>query len=40
MQQYLIMYVKALYQKGFIDKEDLKKDVTEVTIEKKHFKKN
>lgn len=36
----LIMYVKALYQKGFIDKEDLKKDVTEVTIEKKHFKKN
>lgn len=36
----LIMYVKALYQKGFIDKKDLKKDVTEVTIEKKHFKKN
>lgn len=35
----LIMYVKALYQKGFIDKDDLKKDVTEVTIEKKHHKK-
>ena len=36
----LIMYVKALYQKGFIDKQDLKKDVTEVTIEKKHSKNN
>ena len=24
----LIMYVKSLYKKGFIDKEDLKKDVT------------
>lgn len=35
----LIMYVKALYQKGFIDKDDLKKDVTEVTIEKKHHSK-
>lgn len=29
----LIMYVKSLYTKGFIDKEDLKKDVT--TVDKK-----
>lgn len=33
-----VMYVKALYQKGFIDKDDLNKDVTEVTIEKTHKK--
>lgn len=26
----LVMYVKSLYNKGFIDKEDLKKDVTAV----------
>lgn len=32
----LIMYVKDLYQKGFIDKQDLKK---EVTIDKKEKKK-
>ncbi len=32
----LIMYVKDLYQKGFIDKEDLKK---EVTVDKKEKKK-
>lgn len=29
----LIMYVKSLYKKGFIDKDDLKKDVT--TVDKK-----
>lgn len=33
----LIMYVKDLYQKGFIDKQDLKK---EVTVDKKEKKKN
>lgn len=33
----LIMYVKDLYQKGFIDKEDLKK---EVTVDKKEKKKD
>ena len=33
----LIMYVKDLYQKGFIDKQDLKK---EVTIDKKEKKKS
>lgn len=30
----LIMYVKSLYNNGFIDKEDLKKDVT--TVDKKN----
>lgn len=34
----LVMYVKDLYQKGFIDKQDLKKDVTEVTVERKERK--
>jgi len=32
----LVMYVKDLYQKGFIDKQDLKK---EVTVDKKEKKK-
>ena len=32
----LIMYIKDLYQKGFIDKDDLKK---EVTVDKKEVKK-
>ena len=32
----LIMYIKDLYKKGFIDKEDLKK---EVTVDKKEKKK-
>jgi len=32
----LIMYIKDLYQKGFIDKQDLKK---EVTVDKKEKKK-
>ncbi len=34
----LVMYVKDLYQKGFIDKQDFKKDVTEVTVERKERK--
>lgn len=33
----LVMYVKDLYQKGFIDKQDLKK---EVTVDKKEKKRN
>ena len=32
----LIMYVKDLYQKGFIDKQDLNK---EVTVDKREWKK-
>jgi len=32
----LIMYVKDLYKKGFIDKQDLKKDVTVAKKEKKN----
>lgn len=31
----LIMYVKCLYQRGFIDKEDLKKEKQQVIIKKK-----
>ena len=34
----LIMYVKDLYQKGFIDKQDLKKEVTIDKKEKKNKK--
>lgn len=32
----LIMYIRALYQNGFIDKSDLKKEKQEVVIKKKH----
>lgn len=31
----LVMYVKCLYQRGFIDKEDLKKEKQQVIIKKK-----
>ena len=32
----LIMYIRALYQNGFIDKSDLKKEKQEVVIKKQH----
>lgn len=32
----LIMYIKCLYQRGFIDKEDLKKEKQQVIIKRKH----
>ncbi len=32
----LVMYIKCLYQRGFIDKEDLKKEKQQVIIKKKN----
>ncbi len=36
----LVMYIKCLYQNGFIDKSDLKKEKQEVVIKKKKKEKN
>ena len=36
----LAMYIKCLYQRGFIDKDDLKKEKQQVIIKREHNDKN